>query len=674
MGTNAGVDLRIGWEENEQKEFLKALRQPLMVQTPLQLVIENVFQRLQSQAVFMQQMKEKMDRIAVKDVQADELLDRIKLLESRQGDAAGPKLNPFNQQEILARLDALEGKVQEASGERGPPSETGDGSISDLEARLQRLEKRMSGVYNLNGKLVAIEQIASGLGLSIPDLEYPTGGGPPPQTPPQAAALPPLSLGAWRPPTHPPGSQLPPLLHQPSHHMQLGTSPEGGVGGPAGGAAGGAGGIWGPSTLTATGAPPATASSDDGLSWLRLGSPQVGGGGYGGAAAADVPAPPGSAPAASQARSGSPQVYSPRAAAGSPPVMSRLLGSAGLPPNSAASLGSTTTGHGSPGGPNGGNGGNVNVSVQKLTQVAQELAALRDENEAMKEGMERLSQQINALRSGLGSNAVESLSRLQQVEESVGALQAQVADLAAARRDAAARQGSEVSFADFSLLRSQMEAAVAETRAATAAVATLSEREVPALTARVDELTEGLKKSAEPRDIDALFHERLNALEAAVGDMRNDLRGSLEAALESAVKLEDLQIVEEALEGKASTEALRLLQQQTQALGQAVAGIGEALALRPDLAAGGAGGGGAGGAGAAGGGPIGPLATKLRCLTCDQPIKPPVQGGSSWGGGGPGGKGGGFLPRLESMPLPAKEGPVGSPGMMIAELRASKEE
>jgi hypothetical protein len=46
-----------------------------------------------------------MERIAVKDVTADELLDRIKLLESQQGDAAGPKLNPFNQQEIIARVE-----------------------------------------------------------------------------------------------------------------------------------------------------------------------------------------------------------------------------------------------------------------------------------------------------------------------------------------------------------------------------------------------------------------------------------------------------------------------------------------------------------------------------------------------------------------------------------------
>lgn len=121
MGTITGVEFRLGWEENEQKEFLKAIRQPLMVQTPLQVgaagkplqmgltgtvylpqwemqtatqlpvehtsfavrtlepyphdtlhlvsvsvpqvVIENLFQRVQGQATFMQQIKEKVRAI-----------------------------------------------------------------------------------------------------------------------------------------------------------------------------------------------------------------------------------------------------------------------------------------------------------------------------------------------------------------------------------------------------------------------------------------------------------------------------------------------------------------------------------------------------------------------------------------------------------------------------------
>jgi hypothetical protein len=108
-------------------------------------------------------------------------------------------------------------------------------SSPELEARLARLEQRLSGVYNLNGgaqrqaphvrcrpssrklssrdasrpahspqpvfaisavlatagKLVALEQVAAAMGMQIPDLEYPAGGGPP-RTPPQPVPALPL--------------------------------------------------------------------------------------------------------------------------------------------------------------------------------------------------------------------------------------------------------------------------------------------------------------------------------------------------------------------------------------------------------------------------------------------------------------------------------------------------
>eukprot|EP00198_Chlamydomonas_reinhardtii_P013540 XP_001702877.1 flagellar associated protein [Chlamydomonas reinhardtii] len=136
-----------------------------MVQTPLQLVVEQLFQRIQSQAAYLNQMKEKMERIAVKDVTADELLERIRLLESKQGEAAGPKLDPFNQQEILSRLEALENKLADQAAARSEWASSGEG-MADVESRLARLESRLSGVYNLNGKLLALEQIAGGLGVA----------------------------------------------------------------------------------------------------------------------------------------------------------------------------------------------------------------------------------------------------------------------------------------------------------------------------------------------------------------------------------------------------------------------------------------------------------------------------------------------------------------------------
>ncbi|GIL44494.1 hypothetical protein Vafri_1945 [Volvox africanus] len=638
MGTNSGVEVRIGWDESEQKEFMKAIRQPLMVQTPLQLVIENLFQRLQAQANFIHQMKDKMERIAVKDVTADELLHRIKLLEAQQGDAAGPKLNPFNQQEILNRLEALEKKLADAGPEKGSTNQrdrpTSRGDDADLDVRLTRLEKRLTGVYNLNGKLVAIEQIASGLGVAIPDLEYPTGGGPSPSNAAVHAApitaspsVPPVQ--AWRPPIAPGGAATQPQ-HLHGHHSvpQPGSVEWARPRAPDG----------------------AAADADDALA--PAGAKILG--------VRSVSPGPNGVPLTDYMLSGASPNSAPQTRGSSPNLSPRLLGT----PTSPRLIGSPSSAGAAHGGL--GSAGGGAVSAQKVVQLAQEVTALRSENEALKQTLDSLVHQVSGLRAGLGSNAVESLSRLQQAEEGVSALRAQVADLVAARRDAAARTGSEVTFADFSLLRSQVEGTIAEAKAQAAAAAGLAERELPVLTARVDELAEALKKKGEPRDIDALFHERINALEATMGEMKTELLGSIEAAMESAVKVDDLQALEEVLEAKAPAEALRLLQQQTHALGQAVAGIGDAISLRPDLGEAMRGGGGGGGA-------VGPLATKMRCLTCDQPIKNlPALGSLSAGGAAAVSAKGSFLPRLESMP--AKEGLPGGPGLSIADLRTSKEE
>lgn len=49
-----------------------------------------------------------MDRIAVKDVQGDEILDRVVLTEAKLNDLTGAKLSPFVQKDIIERLETLE--------------------------------------------------------------------------------------------------------------------------------------------------------------------------------------------------------------------------------------------------------------------------------------------------------------------------------------------------------------------------------------------------------------------------------------------------------------------------------------------------------------------------------------------------------------------------------------
>ncbi len=60
--------------------------------------------RIQSQAAFIQSMKLKMERISVKDVNSDELLERIRALEANQGGSRGATANPMVHHELMTRL------------------------------------------------------------------------------------------------------------------------------------------------------------------------------------------------------------------------------------------------------------------------------------------------------------------------------------------------------------------------------------------------------------------------------------------------------------------------------------------------------------------------------------------------------------------------------------------
>lgn len=55
-----------------------------------------------------------MERIEVRDITSQELLSRVKMCEDALSAINHEKLSPFNQQEILTRLDELETRVREA--------------------------------------------------------------------------------------------------------------------------------------------------------------------------------------------------------------------------------------------------------------------------------------------------------------------------------------------------------------------------------------------------------------------------------------------------------------------------------------------------------------------------------------------------------------------------------
>eukprot|EP00955_Chlamydomonas_euryale_P028816 303980-Chlamydomonas_euryale.AAC.25 len=112
-----------------------------------------------------------VERMETRDLGTKELLRRLQLCEGKLHDIGSTKLSPFKQQEILTRLDTLEHAVEPSK----KPAVADTGNISQISSRLETLESHLCGVYNLNGKLIALEQIAGHIGVDIPDLDYNPG-------------------------------------------------------------------------------------------------------------------------------------------------------------------------------------------------------------------------------------------------------------------------------------------------------------------------------------------------------------------------------------------------------------------------------------------------------------------------------------------------------------------
>ncbi|KAL6759818.1 hypothetical protein V8C86DRAFT_1226837 [Haematococcus lacustris] len=111
----------------------------------------------------------------------EELLGRLRLCEDALSAINHEKLSPFNQQQILQRLDTVEAQAAATqasvtaflgSSEGQPaaeastevPDRPGSGRLGaggSIEQRLQGLEDKLVGVYNLNGKLIALDQIVA---------------------------------------------------------------------------------------------------------------------------------------------------------------------------------------------------------------------------------------------------------------------------------------------------------------------------------------------------------------------------------------------------------------------------------------------------------------------------------------------------------------------------------
>ncbi|MEW5305237.1 MAG: hypothetical protein WDW38_005721 [Sanguina aurantia] len=109
------TNTNFGWDESEHADLVKAIRAPLfaIAQTPLQVVIESLFSKMQAQARSMTDLQEQVERLTLRAVSSEELLARIRLLENSLNQLGTSQLSPFSQREIIDRVGDLETRAVE---------------------------------------------------------------------------------------------------------------------------------------------------------------------------------------------------------------------------------------------------------------------------------------------------------------------------------------------------------------------------------------------------------------------------------------------------------------------------------------------------------------------------------------------------------------------------------
>lgn len=188
------------------------------------VLLDMLFTRLQNQAEAFTELSQRVGRLEVRDLDKEEMLRRVQFCEEKLSELTASKLSPFKQQEIMARIEALEkSPVAPANGlaaesrdiaqqgsylptspaPRPPSSRPVPPSLvsvtaptnyfdssstqppvssapvmiameipAEYEQRLAAVEDKLRGVYNLSGKLISLEAMAEKMGTAIPDLDY----------------------------------------------------------------------------------------------------------------------------------------------------------------------------------------------------------------------------------------------------------------------------------------------------------------------------------------------------------------------------------------------------------------------------------------------------------------------------------------------------------------------
>lgn len=131
------------WSERDHNQFMFAIKQPVLVQTPLQTMLEMLSDRMKAQTEMVTSLKATVDKLYGNAADHASLLERMAAAEAQLSVLpTAPMANPFVEHDVLERLKAVEWRAKEAMD-----TITGHTNVQAqvVASRLEAIEKRLAG-------------------------------------------------------------------------------------------------------------------------------------------------------------------------------------------------------------------------------------------------------------------------------------------------------------------------------------------------------------------------------------------------------------------------------------------------------------------------------------------------------------------------------------------------
>ncbi|DBA81250.1 TPA: hypothetical protein ACH3X2_006877 [Trebouxia sp. C0005] len=173
--------------EGSNSDFLRALSQPLLIQTPLQMMLETLFIRSREQGAASLTMQEQLKTLAAENAalratiaerdQKDQYdlqdLRNFCIASQQQGSDRDSSIHAElqqHQQELAGRMSTYEASAREFTASTQKISSRLD---TEFKSRLDVLSQKLHGVDNVLGHPLAVHEMAGILGVGVPQTQSP---------------------------------------------------------------------------------------------------------------------------------------------------------------------------------------------------------------------------------------------------------------------------------------------------------------------------------------------------------------------------------------------------------------------------------------------------------------------------------------------------------------------